>query len=82
MRVVIFVLQEVRVIRGNDGQPQLVAQRQNLGIELGLPLAGVRLHFQVVPVFEQLGVPRGRFTRGVHPVIHEMPGHFTGQARR
>ena len=27
VRVVILVLQEVRVIRGNDGQPQLVAQR-------------------------------------------------------
>ena len=82
MCVVILVLQEVRVVRGDDGQPQLVTQRQDLGVELRLAFAGMRLHFEVIPVLEQLGIPRGGLTRGVHAVVHEVTGHFTGQARR
>ncbi len=77
--VVIVVPQEVRVVRGDDGQPEVVGQRQHLRVQRGLAFAGVRLHFEVVAIPEQLCVPRRRLTGLGDAVVHEVGGHLAGE---
>ena len=59
VRVVILVAEEVRVVGGHHRQAERVGQGEDLGVEPVLPVAAVRLHFEVVAVLEQLGVPGG-----------------------
>ncbi len=82
VRVVILAAQKVRVVRGNHGEPELASQREHPSVQRRLPLGIVRLHFEVVAILEDLGVPGGRFTgAGVVPG-HQMLRDLTGQAGR
>ena len=80
--VVIGALEEVRVVRRDDGQPELIPEIEDPLVELRLAFRLVRLHLEVVAALEQLGVPRRGLASGVESVIHEMLRDFTGQAGR
>ena len=79
---VVLVLEEVSVVGGDHGQAQLFRQRKDLRVELGLAFGAVRLHFQVVPVLEDVGVPLGHFAGGVGVASGQVAGDLPGHARR
>ena len=59
MGFVVFLLEEVGVVGGDDGEPQLFCQLEYSLVEGGLALGVVGLNLQVVPVLEGVCVPGG-----------------------
>ena len=54
--LVVFRTQEMRVVGGHDGQPELLGEPEDAAVELGLAFGLVRLDLEVV-VLEGVGVP-------------------------
>ena len=63
MRVVVVAREEVRVVRRDDRQAELVGELEDALVELRLALGVVRLHLEVVAVLEDVGVPRRGLAR-------------------
>jgi hypothetical protein len=82
VRVVVALLEEVRVVGGDHGEAELGAQPEDLPVELRLPLRIVRLDLEVVAVLEDVRVPLGGLAGRVPAVVHEVPGHLAREARR
>jgi len=57
VRVVVFGAEEMRVVRGDDREIQLVGEREDALVEDRLALRLVRLHLEVVAILEQVRVP-------------------------
>ena len=68
------------IVRGDDREPHLLAQLEDLGVELGLSFRVVGLDLQVVAVPEEVGVPVGGCTGPLPVVGHEVPGHLPRHA--
>ncbi len=77
-----FALEEVRVVGGDDGESELLGEREHARVQDRLPLAVVRLDLEVVAVLEELRVPARRLARRGLVVGHEVLGDLSGQARR
>ncbi len=72
VRVVILGAQEVRVVRGDDGETQLLRELEDLGVELLLIAGLVRLHLEVVAVLEDVRVPLGGLPGFIEAILEEM----------
>ena len=81
MRVVVGLLQEVGVVGRDDRQPEVRAQREDPLVELGLALAVVPLDLEVVPVLEDVRVPRRGLARGLPAIVHQVSRHLAREAR-
>ncbi len=63
VRIVILITQEVRVVGGDDGKPEVIAKTEDLRVQLRLSIRIVPLDLEVVPPVEQVRVPLGGLTR-------------------
>jgi hypothetical protein len=77
---VIFRAQEVRVVGGHHRQAEVVAEPEDLPVQLILPGRVVPLHLQIVAAVEELGVPGSGFPRLIPPVLHQVLRDLAGQA--
>jgi len=82
VRLVVVRPEEVRVVRRDDRQPQLPAQREDGVVMPRLALGVVRLHLEVVAIPEDVGVPRGRFARAGFVARLELLRDLAGEAGR
>jgi hypothetical protein len=82
VRLVVLGRQEVRVVRGDDGQPELIGEREDLCVELRLTRRVVRLDLEVVAAVEEVRVPLGRGARALGVAGDEVAGDLAGHARR
>ena len=60
MGLVVAGLEEVRVVRGEQREIEIVGEREDLRVQIGLARSTVRLDLEVVAAGEGLGVPGGR----------------------
>jgi hypothetical protein len=77
---VVVGLQEVRVVGRDHGQAEVVAEPEDLLVQLVLARRVVALHLEVVAAVEELRVPGRRLARLVPAVLHEVLRDLAGQA--
>ena len=78
VRVVVLGLEKVRVVRGNDGEVQVLAQFEDQFVELLLFAGLVGLDFEVIAIFKDLGVPGGHGFGIVVAIVEQVLGDLTG----
>jgi hypothetical protein len=80
--VVIVRAEEVRIVCRDHAEADVLGEPEHLGVQLGLPLGLMGLHFQEIPVGKGVRVPaRGRLCVLVPP-FHEVGGHLAREAGR
>jgi hypothetical protein len=72
----------VRIVGRDDGQSELLAQREDPLVEASLAGRVVRLYLEVVAAREQVGVPAGGTPRALEVVVEEVRGDLSSHACR
>ena len=80
--IMIFGLQEVRIVRGDDREAEIRGEREDALVELFLSVAPVGLHFEVVAARKTVGVPRCGVPGGTVVLDHEVRCQLPSHARR
>ena len=80
--VVIFGLEEVRIVGRDDRKPEVGGEGEDALVELLLPFAAVRLDLEEVPPGKMFGVPGRCFPGRVVMVDQQVGSEFAGHAGR